>query len=103
MARYSEGIACDGAVILCDGKPVPIEDVVAGLNERDELQEELSNLQDALKPFVDGAEHIMTFLTTRQRMHPVGVELWGSDVVRAARVLELDTNHNNPAERPDDL
>lgn len=31
--RWSEGIMGDGAVILYDGQPVPIEDVVAALNK----------------------------------------------------------------------
>ena len=31
MREYSEGIMSDGAAILCDGKPMPIEQIVARL------------------------------------------------------------------------
>jgi hypothetical protein len=55
MSRFSEGITFDGAAILCDGQPVPIEDVVAGLNERDELEAERDRLRaqvEALKQLI---------------------------------------------------
>lgn len=38
---YSEGILGDGAVILRDGEPVTIEEVVRRLNKSDELHEAL--------------------------------------------------------------
>jgi hypothetical protein len=45
MSEYSEGIMSDGACILKDGLPLPIEGIVSELNEIDRLRTQLAEMR----------------------------------------------------------
>lgn len=44
-------------------------------------------LAEALEPFVSGATHTTVFLTSREKMHPAGRDLYADDVFRASLTL----------------
>jgi hypothetical protein len=48
-----------------------------------ELEALLRECEEGLEPFVSGAGHTMTFLRTREKMHPTGQELYLEDIRRA--------------------
>lgn len=50
-------------------------------------RDEVERLREALRPFVDGAAHTMFFLTSREKMHSCGVDLYREDVERARAAL----------------
>lgn len=52
--------------------------------------EENQKLREALKPFVEGASHTRVFLTSREKMNPIGVDLYDKDVERAKAALGRD-------------
>lgn len=60
--------------------PIPREVAPQG---RDEVE----RLREALRAFVDGATHTMVFLTSREKMHSCGVDLYREDVERARAAL----------------
>lgn len=41
LKHYSEGVAFDGAAILCDGHPITISEILALLNQHEQLKFEL--------------------------------------------------------------
>jgi hypothetical protein len=44
-------------------------------------------MKEALEPFVSGYLHTSVFLSSRERMHPAGQELYAEDVERARQAL----------------
>lgn len=52
-----------------------------------QVRDEVERLREALRPFVEGATHTMVFLTSREKMHSCGVDLYREDVERARAAL----------------
>ena len=48
---------------------------------------EVERVRAALREFTDWADHTRVFLTSREKMHPIGVEQWDEAVVRAVELL----------------
>ncbi len=49
---------------------------------------EVERLKTALEPFVSGYSHTSVFLSSRQKMHPAGQDLYRDDVERAIAALK---------------
>lgn len=55
--------------------------------EEKRLRAENERLREALRPFVVGARHTRLFLTSRERMHPAGVDLYDEAVAAGRSAL----------------
>ena len=49
MSEYSQGVCYDGAVILKDGQPITVDQIVKELNEITRLQFQLEELQEKVE------------------------------------------------------
>ena len=56
------------------------------------LSAEVEMYREALKPFVDGYSHTAVFLSSREKMHSCGRELYAQDVERARQALKGANN-----------
>ena len=73
MNEYSQGICEDGAAILKNGQMMTIEEILADLRERDQLQSENAILQRVAQIFHDAPEVDYTFTDSELAEHDAEV------------------------------
>ena len=80
------------AADLLESQAAEIERVLAAnkdcLLHFDVMKAENESLREALLPFVQGYSHTAVFLSSREKMHSCGRDLYAQDVERARQALK---------------